>query len=690
MRKWIFFGLSAMLILSCRRDGDVWQQKAYLPLFKSQWRLVDLLPDSVVSVDDDGTVVLRSRQAAFRFDADSLLMLDDTMTVTSEKIENLTLGTRVSTSGVTLGQIARAMNDSLGNDILLNHGKLRFIDSFDDSHSPPVDVDITDLFVQAAFLAGTMTLEVTNGFKIDLRELVLEVRNKNLGTVVLRDSIPYLAVGQTHTSQFSMAGLTIEGQLTAQMVNVSSPGTPVYPIVIDTNDALQIKVTTADMRVQSATARFPEQDIVHDSIDVIYHLDDQQIEEVRYRSGTLVLGLEHTFPVGMHLIYQAPDLRRNGAPLEIQVDVPASPDGTARRDSVEIDLAGYHSDLRGIDGDSFNVSFAVRRLRMDSSVGVITLTAQDSVRVFSSLRNQRLAYVRGYLGKDTVDFREEVAVDDVSAKRWGAFHFREAAVKFFMENTFGMDFSFRIDSLQAVRLAPSQAVSLTSSLLGQVRRIDGMSDPAGWPVQDSLVFDSVHSNITDLINLSPDRWMIKGRIIANPTAFPGRRDQFMTEQSSFSVGVEYELPLRVRIQDLRVSDTFEMTDLPMDGGASVMWMHWKAANQYPVAIRIQAYVWDSAGGRILDSLFIDGPMQIQPAEPQGASSDPMGRVFDTTESKGRVPLTPERMQTWQSGTHWIVRAEMNTRPPNRHVVFYDDYALHFSVYAETTTNIPVK
>ncbi len=677
-RRWIIGMALVMAAWGCRREQDRWIQRTYWPMVRSEWRLTDMLPDSAVAADS-GVVRLRSRRPVMRLRADQRLAFPDTAQVAVEKIGNLTLGNRTARTHVTLGQIARAMNDSVGNNILLNHGKLRFIDSFSNASSPPVDVDITDLFEEATFLSGTMTLRVTNRFKIVLEDLVLEIRNRSSGTVVLRDSIPFLDTGQTHLRSFDMAGMTVEGRLKAQMVRVSSPGTPVYPIVIDTNSALEFEVTTTGVRVQSATARFPAQYLVEDTFDAVYHLDPLEIEEVVYRSGFLTLGLEHTFPAAMRLEYEAPHLTKDGVPLRVTVSVPASPDGTARQDSVRIPLAGYRHDLRGRFGDSFNASYTIRRLWMDSTTQVVSLSADDSIRVFSSLRQPTAAMVRGYVGTDTFHFARSERADMPSFLQ--SVRFDQATVRWYFENAFGVDVMVRIDSVIAQKGTPPQRVPLQSAMVGVP--INLPSGSAGHPASHLLELSPDNSNITELVNFHPEVWRVVGVSVWNVSEFPGLRNQQITDSDYFHVGMEYEIPLAVQIDGLTLVDTFSAQpfEAPADADAR---LHWEVLNDYPVTVQWQVYWWDSTADALIDSVASDGPVTIPAGQPFG----PDGRVTQPSRIRGVVDLPPDRLRRQRNASHWIVRARITTPSNHGPVILYDDYRLRFTIYLETTTATP--
>ncbi len=683
MHRGIWIILLALAFVRCRTDSVEWRQSTYLPLITGQWRIMDFLDDSLWISDSDGTVILRSRQNLYRFSADSFLVISDTMIYVSQTIGHLTLGTRTTRTYVTLGQLARAMNDSTGDAILLNHGKLRFIDSFSNATSPPVEVDISNQFITASFLAGTLTLRVTNRFKIPLETVVLEVRNRHLGTLVLRDSIPWLDTGQTHIAQFNMAGKTIEGILTAQMVRVSSPGTPIYPVIIDTNDALEFEVTAQGMRVDSATARFPEQYLVNDTLDVIYQLDPREIEEVHYRTGQLIVGLEHSFPMNMHLAYEFPFLRRNGVPLSVQVDVPASIDGSAQKDSVVVDLAGYINNLRGQHQNAFNAVYVIRRLRMDSTPQIVTLTANDSVHVFSILRGQQLAFVQGYLGRDTAQFYHSVNVSDPT----NGMHWAAVAMRWYFDNTLGFDMQIRIDSVAAIHTMPFQQKYLQSSQIQTDFHI-----PAGTPANPAhrtIELNNANSNITELINFHPDQWRVVGRGIFNAAAQPGIRNQTASDDSYLDIGLEYELPLRLRIDNFRWIDTLPLSPFETDPDVELR-IRWKVVNDYPVQLQMQAYWWDSVTGHVFDSLFTEGVAIIAAAQPTDSVDGPMGRIFLPSESKGIVSLPPDRLQQLRDATHWIVLFQAWTQPIHKHVVIYDDYHLKLTAYAEIIRYLKTK
>lgn len=78
MRNTIFFIAFAFLLLSCRRESTTWNTDVAVPLFRGEMGLSQIIPDSLLSADDEGLWHLIYSENITDLNIDSLVNVTDT------------------------------------------------------------------------------------------------------------------------------------------------------------------------------------------------------------------------------------------------------------------------------------------------------------------------------------------------------------------------------------------------------------------------------------------------------------------------------------------------------------------------------------------------------------------------------------------------------------------------------------
>ncbi len=686
--QWIGWGIGiGVILISCRRDSEVLESAAYFPLLKSSLRLQDL---SAVHWRDDSSARLwmRMETSVYRLGIDNFWYFPDTSFSKNVSLKTLSLGTRSMEYRLTLGKIARDMGTS-GIPILLAHGSQTVIPPFSDVTTNPTEIDITEIFESAKFVSGKLYLRLYNGLPIDLQDVVFELRNRYLGTVIVEDTIPLLSSGTMHVDSYDLAGKEVEGHLLFELISISSPGSGGL-VVIDTNDAVALTLEGKNMYVEEATAVFPSQNFVDDSLDVYYHLDPIRLAYAEIAGGTLEVEAIHTMPDSMYFFLSLPGVQdMSGWPMKVNWVLRPSPTRDSVRRREVYSLVGYSVDFTGKDHDTFNSFYQITVLRFDSTGKKIHLSLKDSIYLNYRLLGMLPSYARGYMGRDTT------SVAGVADMPWirrffddGWIRFDEVSAGIVFENTFGFDADVILQSIVGYNSATGQYRTLNASLLGRTYRIPPATDRPLSPAYLEVPVHSASSNLISFLQNMPDQIEVVGTVFRNPSGNPNRLTDFFYDSSYLDVKVWMEAPMQLSVKDFYLQDTLAMVPFVTDEVDSFQ-LFWRYVNDYPITWDVQVYAWDSLHQQVIDSLW-NIPWRIAPARLVDPSSpDPLGRVFASVRGEGSVMWDGADAQRFQSATHWIIRAQAQTVPDNRQVVLYSDYRLQIDVYGRIRYTLPI-
>ncbi len=689
-RKWwkpaLWLGIVVGIAAGCRKEGDFLSVRAHLPLIRSELSLEKALSGRV-HPDSSGMLILSMEKTVYRMTLDEFWHFPDTSFEKNVSLKTLTLGTRSVTYQMTLGQIARGLGTA-GQTILLAHGSPAFIPPFSDVSADPSEIDITAMFEQATFISGKLHINLFNGLPIDLQNVIFELRNKNLGTTVIRDTISYLAKNSTFVDSYDLSGKTVEGKLLFELLSMSSPGSGGL-VVIDTNDAVTLNLQGRNMYVQEAVAVFPSQKMVNDSLDVYYHLDPLRLVYAEVKSGNLDVTAVHTMPDSMFFHLSLPGVTDGtGRPLAVDWALRPSPTGDSVRRYENYALNGYAIDFTGRDHDTFNSFYQITVLSFDSTGRKVHLSLQDSIYLRYRLLSMRPRYARGYLGKDTT------AAAGTALLPWmrdlfsaGAVRFDEVEAALVLENTFGFDADVVVQSISGYNSYTKRYAVLSAPLLGRRYHLPAAADAPLTPAVLAIPVSSTSSNLVDFLANMPDRIEVTGTVFRNPSGDPARLTDFFYDTSALAVKVRIEAPLRLSVTDVHLQDTLPLSPLDM-GDADSVRLFWRYFNEYPIAWDVQIYAYDSTVGEVVDSLFA-APAAVAAAplkDPSAAA--PLGRVFGMAYHQASLTITPEHAERMNRATHWVVRARGRTLPDGKQVILYSDYRLAFTVFGEVFQKVP--
>lgn len=679
----IFTFITFGLISSCRRDDErsQWDTEVITPLLKASLTINDLLNDTSITSNADSSLKLVYQNHLYDVALDSLFSIPDTGVRKIYNIDSISLLDQRITYPVTLGYVAHSAG-AIGQAIIANQGATVAIPGFVFPATPDTTINADSLFQTLTLITGWIDISITNGFPIEINNLVFFLKDSITGVVLAQDTFPVIAVGATEIKTVDLAGKTINSKLTARILGMSTPGSLGVPVLIDTANALIADLRIHDLHPSYATAIFPTQNLVDKSQAFKFNLAPVQLKEAVVDGGQIVIDLFSTLQDSVHFTYKLPNATLNGVPFEITHTLPPAPPGGVSSYSNFYSFAGYHLDMRGdlgISQDTVNTMYNVFQARVDSTGQMRTLSLQDSL--YADIRFDQItpSYGRGYLGQDTFNFGpSSLYLDLFKNINATTFQLQDVKMSIDVENNMGLEGDVLLQNLKSFNTRNNQTVILNGSALANPISIPRATDPGGFnavPAVPSIVtyvLDGSNSNAPAFVSNLPDRIDYSLEMHTNPNAPNGTVNNFtdfVYTDKVMKFDLNLEIPLSFLADDLTLMDTVVISvnsvDLSRIQGGTLTLL---ADNGFPFDAKVQFFMLDKFNN-VTDSLFTDNMIAAAPLNANG-------RVSEKKRSKLVMPVTQERIYRFLNETPRMkVISHFTTKPVGQTVKIYSDYKL---------------
>ncbi len=683
---YIFLPLLLLLCFSCKRKPTQWDTDILLPLVSGNVDINNIVTDSLLETQSDNSMELVYQNELYQFNlAEEVIDIPDTSLDMTLKLDSIRLDDRTITHSISLGQIALQAG-LVGQIIINNHGMNSVIPPLTDLSSDPVPIDGTEFFETATLDGGFLDILVENGLPIPITDVEFELVNASDSSLILNHIFPSIPAGGVDSVTVDLSGKTVEGNLVAELINISSPGSGGNPVPIDTSDAIDLTMTIRDLEIYEATAIFPAQNLVDFENNGAYAMNGPEFTFMTIRTGILRVDMVSTVEDSIYLTYAIPSATdTNGQMLQVITVIPPAPPGGSATVSEDFQLNGVNIDLTGKDHDTINTFFQTVVARIDSTGRLVNLSLEDSIRIFYGLLDIVPDYVRGYIGQHRVSVGPEtVEFDLFNSIRAGSLDLEKVDISMNIDNGLGVGGGFIINQMASVNTKTKNTVVLDGNLPGTLIHINKATDPPLVPANTTIVIDNSNSNATELIENFSDRFSYFGDIFINLNNLGENYTDFAYFDSGLDMSLDITLPLSFIASSLTLSDTIDFnykrsaqTDNISNGVLTLI-----ADNGFPLEATMQILLYNEHW-QLLDSLFSN---TFVDAGVVGSSC----KVTAPTRSKLVIPAHEERLQIFEQAKQAIILAAFSSgkhQCANEHLKIYSDYKLDVKIVGNFNLSI---
>lgn len=651
-----YFGaLLAILIAlsSCRRDEDYssWDTGLLTPIANTSLTISDMLKDSSVRQNADSSLQLVFEQDLYTADVKDFFIVPDTELKTTLTLEKLELTDKTINESITLGDIYPAAKLLNGQSLAIPAQSITSI--------PATPIDGSELFQTAILKEGYMDVSLHNGFPVTIEEVEFNLLNKVTGKILVVSKMTNILPGESKTVTTDLAGKQVDASMEIKVISLKTYATS-GPVVINSNDKVDIVINVRGLRPLSATAIFPSQSVYTRDENEIYYFKGAEVKKMRLKSGKLRLHIVSTIQENMTVNYSIPHAVKNGVSVHEVMKVPPAPPGGSSDIFRDIPLDGYTIDMRGknpVVDDLVNSFWNIRDVTLDSSGKINSISLNDSIYVYFGLIDMVPEWAEGYFaqqnlttGKNTLDF-------DLFKGSSGTIDFDKIKLTLDITNGIGADALINIKSISALNTRIGSSVPLNATPLNSPITINPATDNPFSESKLTYNIDENNSNIKAFIKNLPDKIEYDMDVTTNPNGNVRLWKDFIYDYSKLVAKLQVSMPLSFTANNLSLTDTLAF-DMFSTGNLSRVkegTFNIIVDNSFPLSANVQMYVIDGKGA-VTDSIMLQQHSLVLAGD-----IDPgTGKVISSKRSVLKAYFSRERMNDLKYARRLLIKATFNT------------------------------
>lgn len=592
---------------SCRRELEPpeVENELLVPILNTKLDLSKLVADSLLSSDAEGFVSLVYRNPLYQASLDVFEELNTEEFEQSARLQSLELSDRTVQNFVSLGQIAE--NDSVyGPTIIAFNGQTFPIPEITGLNFGPNVLDGSAYFDEMTLDSGYMKISIHNGFPTSISDIDFVVKNQGNQLTVAQETFNVIQPGETATRTSDLDGKSIESFLEAFVDNFDidqSNGS----VLIDTNDRITVTITIGDLKVYSAIAVFPAQDIINvNKLDTLKNVGNTRLTKAIAAQGFVNVIVESTIEDTLYFDYYIPESKKDGLRFEVHERINPAPSGGSIYKEFHFDVAGYEFGMTGPEKDNFNVLYSELIGRIDSTGRKVNITLDDSIRVFVNLSGFIPEYIEGYVGDTVVNIGpSSVPIELFSKISSGTIEFEKVNMALSVSNGNNVPIDVKLHSLSASNSKTGKNVNINLASIPNTISVLGAST-VSTPWTNTWNFENSTEDLNEVLSIFPDRFNVSMTVETNPSQNNNILNQFAVASNKLEAFADIEIPLSFIADDLLMMDTVEFSskNIQKPEGIGSGTMYVIAKNSFPLSAEMQLD-FITTDGQVMETLSFD-------------------------------------------------------------------------------------
>ncbi|MFM7748231.1 MAG: hypothetical protein ACKO7X_09975, partial [Bacteroidota bacterium] len=237
---------------------------------------------------------------------------------------------------------------------------------------------------------------MTNNWNATIQTLVIDLQNpgnQSVGKIRFVNVAP----NTSQSAQIDLSGKILFSNLSFVIDSIYVP-TSTLPVPVSLGQAIQLSVSGTGLRINTAVAQIPGQNLSNDTSTVAFDMDDgEELYEVFLDSGSLDLRFNSSLQLAIACSLQIPGIRDLAGQSVIRgFVIQSGPQG-----NLIIDLSNKIIDLKLLN-QGFNQLQVLFTKAILPSSGNISIDQNDSIEFTYALKNLKFNHVKGYFGQKDI------------------------------------------------------------------------------------------------------------------------------------------------------------------------------------------------------------------------------------------------------------------------------------------------
>ncbi len=296
-----------------------------------------------------------------------------------------------------------------------------------------------------------------------------------------------------------------------------------------------------------------------------------------------------------------PKVTKNGQDFSAEVQVPPGTISEPSTYEMEVDLAGYQIDLRGINMEAYNLIQSQFRVKTDPNGEAVNIGPSHVVRFTVEFTDIKVNYAQGYFGNRLFNEQQQINLDFMNRITDGAIDLENVNLKLTLFNGIKVGARFRINQLEGEN---NQGI-VTPFSHPQVGPWIWINQALGtWddvqPSVHEIDITSSNSNIENFLENLPKLLRINFGFEINPFGNTSGGWDELFSTSFVRAFLTADMPLILGMNNLTLRDTFNLkigetgAITPQSGSIKI-----KTSNAYSFGATLQMQVLDSLNQVVL-------------------------------------------------------------------------------------------
>ncbi|MDG2139171.1 MAG: hypothetical protein P8J77_03095 [Flavobacteriales bacterium] len=672
-----------LFVNSCKHELETptWNVDLITPLINTEINIDKIIVDDSlfnIQSDDTGLVSLFFNNNLSDINYDSLINIDKQVPGKTSRLDSIKFDNINISDTTTMGQLISTI--PLGGFLFPNGSSatIPFIPNVISSDT--FNVNASDYFETMTLIDGYLFFEIQNNLPVDISNISCSLMNSTNQNIIASFYFPLITSGTSDKDSISLAGLTIDKNIEAIINNVdvnASNGN----VIINYSDALIAKIKLKSLRINEATAYFPEQELSKTLTETSFDLGDAQITEIGIKTGIIKIHLVSTIPDTGRIIYNIPSLTKNGIAFSTEKIVPTTINGEAT--IYTFDFKDYILNLKGkngrIGGDTINTIYSELFTYIDSTGELITLNQEDSFYYHTEFIFSP-KYALGYLGSDTIEIGpEEIETTVFNNIVDGEINLNNTTLSIEIDNYFGAEANLVFSQFDAI----NSRTGITSvptvdqngnTFIGNTYNINrafllnnNPEAPNILPSSSSIILDA-----DQILNILPNKINTSFSIYINPQGQTSFAPDFLFTDFPLEASIQLKIPLNLIANNLQLIDTADL-DISINDEIEIEKLYLKVENGFPINCDIKLILLDN-NQNIIDTLFNNNQINS-------------GILQNNIVIEKSINLLETDNVNLKDVKQIIFDATFLTNDLNEYVSIYNDYSIDFLLSAKFSTQI---
>ncbi len=523
------------------------------PLANAKVRITDILKqDSFIQYDPDGLIRLSVKQ-------------DDVLSIQADTVMNeMKLGsnfTKLSIGTLSINNITEnafvTLNDVIGG---LNDTIKQYIQSRDGSKDtfPEINGDLASLtniaesteYEYLKISSGFLVFKITNKLPSTISKIEVSLfDNKPTQTLIGSATMLNIAPFATVKDSINIANKQLSNNLGFVVPSIQIEKSN-DSVLINLNDRIDVDVQYSRVKCIGGKAKIPAQTLPVESlsIDLTNSSLNSRFRNVEMAFAKLPLTTTSTINTQIDLEVVLPDAKKSGVALP-KIDISA-PTG---QNTTEVDLSNTSVFLGADANKDHNILRLNLVTKIQPSVGMVEFDSSNYVQLNFDASPAKFNYVDGFLGTRSYDFNINGLDVSQLAELGKGLRLENPSMIIKVKNSAGIPVTVKFDIIAKDK--EGNTLNLNAPDLNFP--FPSIAERGVTKTLDYTV-DKTNSNIVNALAMPAASFDLKGTATMNPNGFTGTYDNHITNQSSFSVGFEANIPMTLTAKNFTYKDTSDV------------------------------------------------------------------------------------------------------------------------------------